>query len=67
MRIPARTTVAEGRDHVMGLITAPTLQAGAYYEEGQPATPRDPQAADAQARARLAALSAKLTGVPAAR
>ena len=64
--IPARTTVAEGRDHVMGLITAPTLQAGAYYEEGQPATPRDPQAADAQARARLVQLSAELTGVPAA-
>ena len=64
--VAPRTTVAEGRDHVMGLITAPTLQAGAYYEEGQPATPRDPQAADAQARARLVQLSAELTGVPAA-
>ena len=62
--IPPRTTVAEGRDHVMGLVTAPTLQAGAYYEQGQPATPRDPQATDPQARARLVALSAELTGVP---
>ena len=43
---------------------APTLQAGAYYEQGQPATPRDPQATDPQARARLVALSAELTGVP---
>lgn len=65
--IPPRTTVAEGRDHVMGLVTAPSLQPGAYYEDGQPATPRDPQAADPKARARLAALSAGLTGVPAAR
>ena len=65
--IPPRTTVAEGRDHVMGLVTAPALQAGAYYEQGQPATPRDPQATDPQARARLVALSAELTGVAAAR
>lgn len=61
--IPARTSVAEGRDHVMGLIRAPTLQAGAFYVEGTPATPNDAQAADAAARARLAALSAELTGV----
>ena len=51
----------------MGLVTAPALQAGAYYEQGQPATPRDPQATDPQARARLVALSAELTGVAAAR
>lgn len=62
--IPPRTTVAEGRDHVMGLITAPTLQPGAFYVDGKPATPNDAQAGDAQARARLVALSAKLTGVP---
>lgn len=64
--VPARTTVAEGRDHVMGLITAPSLQAGAFYVEGKPAAPFDAQASDAQARARLLALSAELTGVPAA-
>lgn len=62
--IPARTTVAEGRDHVMGLITAPTLQPGAFYVDGQVAMPNDPQASDAEARARLVALSAELTGVP---
>lgn len=62
--IPARTTVAEGRDHVMGLINAPTLQAGAFYVSGKVAPPADPQALDPEARARLIALSAELTGVP---
>jgi NAD(P)-dependent dehydrogenase (short-subunit alcohol dehydrogenase family) len=58
-----RTTVAEGRDHVMGLITAPSLQPGAFYVDGKPASPRDPQPDDADARARLVALSKALTGV----
>lgn len=58
------TTVAQGRDHILGLIAAPTLQAGAYYRDGKPATPHA-QAEDAAARARLVALSAELTGVPA--
>lgn len=62
--IPPRTTVEQGRDHVMGLITAPKLQAGTFYSDGEPATPRDPQPSDAEARARLVALSADLTGVP---
>jgi NAD(P)-dependent dehydrogenase (short-subunit alcohol dehydrogenase family) len=61
--IPPRTTVAEGRDHVMGLIHSPTLEAGAFYLEGKPIAPMDPQPADAQARKRLVALSAELTGV----
>ena len=62
--VPSRTTVAEGRDHVMGLITAPTLEPGAFYIDGVPARPRDPQPSDAQARARLIELSGELTGVP---
>lgn len=62
--IPPRATVAEGRDHVMGLITAPKLQAGAFYRDGEPTVPRDAQPSDADARARLVALSAELTGVP---
>lgn len=62
--IPARTTVAEGRDHVMGLITAASLQAGAFYVDGRPVAPFEPQALDPAARARLVALSAELTGVP---
>lgn len=62
--VPSRTTVAEGRDHVMGLVTAPTLEPGAFYIDGVPARPRDPQPSDAQARARLLELSEELTGVP---
>lgn len=62
--VPARTSVAEGRDHVMGLVNASSLQSGAFYVGGQPATPNDTQAADPKARARLIALSAELTGVP---
>jgi NAD(P)-dependent dehydrogenase (short-subunit alcohol dehydrogenase family) len=64
--VPARTTVAEGRDHVMGLIRAPSLEAGAYYRDGKPTPPGDAQATDAKARARLLKLSAELTQVPAA-
>ena len=58
------STVAQGRDHILGLIRAPALQAGAYYRDGLPAAPHS-QAGDAAARARLAALSARLTAVPA--
>lgn len=64
LKIPPRTTVAEGRDHVMSLILAPTLQPGAFYVNGKPTQPRDPQPADPAARARLIELSAELTGVP---
>jgi NAD(P)-dependent dehydrogenase (short-subunit alcohol dehydrogenase family) len=63
--IPPRTTVAEGRDHVMGLITRPDLEPGAFYVEGKPRAPNDPQPGDADARARLVALSEELTGVKA--
>lgn len=62
--VPPRTTVAEGRDHVMGLLKAPSLQAGAFYSDGKPATPRDPQPFDADARKRLVEISEELTGVP---
>jgi NAD(P)-dependent dehydrogenase (short-subunit alcohol dehydrogenase family) len=61
--IPPRTTVAEGRDHVMALIKAPTLEAGAFYVKGEPVAPMDPQPSDAAARKRLVALSEELTGV----
>jgi NAD(P)-dependent dehydrogenase (short-subunit alcohol dehydrogenase family) len=62
--IPPRTTVAQGRDTVMGLITAPTLEAGAFYVDGEVAMPHA-QAADAAVRARLMTVSAELTGVAA--
>ena len=61
--IPPRATIAEGRDHVMGLIHSPTLEAGAFYVEGKPASALDPQPGDAEARKRLVALSEALTGV----
>lgn len=56
------STVAQGRDHILGLATARVLQPGAYYRDGQPADPH-PQAGDPDARTRLLALSARLTGV----
>jgi NAD(P)-dependent dehydrogenase (short-subunit alcohol dehydrogenase family) len=61
--VPPRTTIAEGRDHVLGLIRSPTLQAGAFYVDGAIADPLDPQPQDATARSRLVALSESLTGV----
>ena len=63
--VQPRATIAEGRDHVMGLILAPALQPGAFYRDGKPTSPRDPQPSDAPARKRLVALSAELTGVAA--
>ena len=62
--VAPRTGVDEGRDHVMGLINAATLQSGAFYVEGEIAETRDPQPKDPAARARLMQLSAQLTGVP---
>jgi NAD(P)-dependent dehydrogenase (short-subunit alcohol dehydrogenase family) len=62
---PAMTTVEEGRDHVMGLIKAPTLEPGAFYVSGRVRPPGHPQASDPQARQRLTELSARLTGVAA--
>lgn len=58
-----RTSVDEGRIAVMSLITAPTLEAGAFYVGAKRGTPHA-QAGDAQARAKLVALSAEQTGVP---
>ncbi len=61
--IPPQTTIAEGRDHVMGLIRSSSLETGAFYMEGKPTPPFDAQALDANARARLVAISESLTGV----
>lgn len=57
-----RTTVDEGREHVMSLITAPGLEPGAFYVRGE-AVRAHAQAYDPEARERLIALSADLTGV----
>lgn len=59
-----RATVEEGRDHVLSLINAPDLEAGAFYIGGE-ATAPNPQATDPAAQQQLVALSAELTGVAA--
>ena len=58
-----QATVEEGRDHVLSLIKAPTLEAGAFYNGGRAVAPNNPQPRDADARRRLVALSEELTGV----
>lgn len=65
--IPPRSTVEEGRDHVLGLIRAPTLETGAFYRDGKPTMPRHGQPFDAAAQARLIAISEALTEVRTAR
>jgi NAD(P)-dependent dehydrogenase (short-subunit alcohol dehydrogenase family) len=64
LRAAPRTSVDEGRDHVMSLITAPSLAAGAFYVEGRAVRAASPQPYDRVARERLKTLSAQLTGVP---
>jgi len=61
--LPTRSTVEQGTNAVMHLISSPSLQAGAFYNGMRLATPHS-QAADAEARARLRALSAQLTRTP---
>lgn len=61
--VPVRSTVAEGADAVMRLITAPDPGSGRYYEGMRPAR-ADAQAYDAVARERLRRLSMGLTGAP---
>ncbi len=58
-----RSTVDEGADAVMQLVTMQELPTGAYYNGQQRATP-NAQARNDEARARLRALSRELTGVP---
>jgi NAD(P)-dependent dehydrogenase (short-subunit alcohol dehydrogenase family) len=58
-----QATVEEGRDHVLSLVKAPTLEAGAFYVGGRAVPPNNPQPQDPEARRRLVALSEELTGV----
>ena len=62
-----RTSVDEGREHVMALIRSPDLVAGEFYVAGKVAKPRFDQAFDPAAQARLVAISGELTGVPLSR
>lgn len=60
----ARSTIDEGADAVMQLITASGIRSGDYYD-GLERARANAQAYDEEARARLRRLSEELTGVPA--
>jgi NAD(P)-dependent dehydrogenase (short-subunit alcohol dehydrogenase family) len=59
--ITPRTTVDEGADAVMQLVTAPDLESGQFFNGLRPGR-ANAQAYDPEARARLRALSRELTG-----
>ena len=59
----ARSTVDEGADAVMNLVTAPGLASGQYFNGLRP-TEANAQARDAEARERLRRLAMELTGAP---
>ncbi|MBR9991239.1 MAG: SDR family NAD(P)-dependent oxidoreductase [Gemmatimonadetes bacterium] len=61
--VPARSTVDEGADAVMQLVTAQGIESGSYYRGLEPAR-ANAQAYDENARAALRRLSETLTGVP---
>lgn len=58
-----RSTVAEGAEAVMNLVTAPDIESGAYFDGLRPARAHA-QAYDPAARARLRAVSRQLSGRP---
>lgn len=62
--VRARTTVEEGADAVMQLITSDDIRSGDYYR-GLERSRANAQAYDEDARAKLRRLSEELTGVPA--
>jgi NAD(P)-dependent dehydrogenase (short-subunit alcohol dehydrogenase family) len=57
--VTPRSTVDEGADAVMNLITSPDIPSGSYNNGLRPGRPH-PQAADADARARLRELSERM-------
>ncbi|MHB1167813.1 MAG: quaternary ammonium compound efflux SMR transporter SugE [Longimicrobiales bacterium] len=61
--IRPRSTIDEGADAVMQLITGDDVRSGAYYSGLEPAR-ADPAAYDERVRRQLRELSASLTGVP---
>ena len=60
--VAARSTIDEGADAVMHLITGPDITSGGYYDGLRPARAHA-QAYDAEAHAMLRRLSRQLTGV----
>jgi NAD(P)-dependent dehydrogenase (short-subunit alcohol dehydrogenase family) len=61
--VPPQSTIAEGAEGVIHLVTAPNLKTGQYFENRVPRRAHE-QAYDRAARAKLKALSEKLTTVP---
>jgi NAD(P)-dependent dehydrogenase (short-subunit alcohol dehydrogenase family) len=59
--VTPRATVDEGADAVMNLVTNPDIGSGGYFNRLEPARAHD-QAYDLEARARLKALSERMTG-----
>jgi NAD(P)-dependent dehydrogenase (short-subunit alcohol dehydrogenase family) len=60
--VPPRSTVDEGAEAVVHLVTAPGLESGAYFRGTRPARAHD-QAYDPDARRRLRHLAETLTGL----
>jgi NAD(P)-dependent dehydrogenase (short-subunit alcohol dehydrogenase family) len=60
--VPARSTVAEGADAVINLVTAPDLETGQYFNGRQPGRAL-PQAYDEAVRDRLRLLSMRLANL----
>lgn len=60
--VEPRTSVEEGADAVMRLITDPDVESGRYFDGPDPARPHE-QAYDAEARRRLWELSEELVGL----
>jgi NAD(P)-dependent dehydrogenase (short-subunit alcohol dehydrogenase family) len=56
------TTIDEGADPVLQVITSPVAGSGNYYRQAERAEPQD-QALDPQARRRLHQLAMELTGL----
>jgi NAD(P)-dependent dehydrogenase (short-subunit alcohol dehydrogenase family) len=63
--LPSQSTVDEGANAVMNLVTSPDVTSGQFYN-GLTVGRANRQAYDAEARARLRELSLQLTGAPAA-
>lgn len=61
--VEPRATVDEGADAVMHLVEGSDVVSGQYYNGLEPGR-ANPQAADAEARARLREISQELTGAP---
>jgi len=58
--IEPMSSVMDGRDRVLQLVNGESIGTGAFYVNGEPSTARDPQAYDAEVRARLRQVTERL-------